>query len=284
MKLRTLSISLLLLLTCSDAVSSHTKRKQLRRGAKLSDVDDDNDDSADDDDDSDDQQPAAPAAAEVSAPAVAEEAAPAPAPLNPGQPPLDPPVPKHEEAVADMGDMMKAAHEMFEDYDIKDPQSVDKEELAGVLFIEDVYRDKLETLENDNYEKRIAAEAAPVASETNSSGLADMLSDMREEMHDYALPFYKKYLKEKIEESEKKQKALLKKIEAEKHGKVEVKEKKAEVKTEKKEEKSDDTAKKEPKTMMDSNNIMFLLAIVVVLAVLAFLLARNGSRRAAAAS
>merc|ERR1740130_1229395 len=108
---------------------------------------------------------------------------------------------------------------MFEDYDIKDPQSVDKEELAGVLFIEDVYREKLESLENDNYEKRIAAEAAPVASETNSSGLADMLSDMREEMHDYALPFYKKYLKEKIEDSEKKQQLLLKKIEAEKHAK-----------------------------------------------------------------
>jgi len=150
MKLRTLSISLLLLLTCTDAVSSHSKRKQLRRGAKLSDKDVDDDDSADADDDSDDHQPAAPAAAELSSPAVAE-AAPAPAPLNPGQPPLDPPVPKEAEAVADIGDMMKAAHEMFEDYDIKDPQSVDKEELAGVLFIEDVYREKLETLENDNY-------------------------------------------------------------------------------------------------------------------------------------
>merc|ERR1719453_2945116 len=143
---------------------------------------------------------------------------------------------------------MKAAHEMFEDYDIKDPKSVDKEELAGVIFIEDLYKEKLNSLESDNYEKRIAAEAAPVASETNSSGLADMLSDMREEMHDYALPFYKKYLKEKIEESEKKQQALLKKIESDKHAKAGGNEEKAEVKTEEKKEK-DDTAKKEPTKM-----------------------------------
>merc|ERR1712054_100303 len=72
-------------------------------------------------------------------------------------------------------------------------------ELAGLMWIEETLEDKLDSLNE---------EEKPVADET-SPGLANMLGEMREDMHEYALPFYKKVLKEKIEQIQKDQHQLV---------------------------------------------------------------------------
>ena len=43
----------------------------------------------------------------------------------------------------------------------------------------------------ENYEAKIDAEVAKVKEETQTTALAEMLGDMRKEMHQFAVPFFK---------------------------------------------------------------------------------------------
>lgn len=266
MKLWTWSVCLLLVAHV-DATSSHT-RKKLRSKMHDHDVDAD-----DDDDDSETEQPA-PAPAVATAPAAA---VPAPAPVTPAE--FD--VAADEPAV-EMHEMMDAAHEMFQDYNVSNPKDHHKEELAGLMYIEEVYEDKLDELDDETYVKKIEQEQIPVSNET-SPGLASMLGEMREEMHEYAIPFYKKFLKAKLKELEEQQHKLVAEIAEEQEGKAEA------VKEDEKEEEEPETttakpveAKSKSKShrSITTNNMMYGLAIVVVLCAIAFFLSRRGSAAA----
>ena len=176
MQLRTLSTCVLLFFALVDATAVHS-RKKLRSATHDVDVDDD-------DDDSDVGVPApavagAPASVVASAPVVA--AAPAPAAEVVA-----------EDTAVQMHEMMEQAEEMFDEHNVSDPRNHHKEELAGLMYIEEVYEQKLDELDDENYAKEIEKEEGPVANET-SPGLANMLGEMREEMHQYAIPFYKKF-------------------------------------------------------------------------------------------
>merc|ERR1719263_2787812 len=178
-----------------------------------------------------------------------------------------------------MQEMMSDASEMLEDHGIEDPRSKHKQELAGLMWIEETLEEKLDSMNDAENKKKIEKEEKPVADET-SPGLANMLGEMREDMHEYALPFYKKVLKEKIEEIEKDQHQLVLSIaddtkEAEKKEKEEKEPEKE--KEEKKKEEVEEPApapveeeSKKGGRSVGNNTIFIAAAAVAVLAALAY--------------
>jgi len=276
--LKTCALLLVALVGSGDAASTHAltaaKSKQLRVGVKR-DVDDgeadaDADSSADSEDTDDDV-------------AVTKQAGPAPAPAAaPASAPAPAPDEKKEDEEVQMQDMMSDASEMLEDHGLDDVRSKHKQELAGLMWIEETLEDKLDSLNDEEYKKKIEKEEKPVAEET-SPGLANMLGEMREDMHEYANPFYKKVLKEKIEQIEKDQHQLVMSIaddekEAEKKEKEE-KEPKEEKAKEEIEEPAPAPVKEEKKGKMSvgNNTIFIAAAAVAVLAALAYILSRRSS-------
>jgi len=140
-------------------------------------------------------------------------------------------------------------------------------------------------MNDEEYKKKIEKEEKPVADET-SPGLANMLGEMREDMHEYALPFYKKVLKEKIEQVQKDQHQLVLSIadDARQAEKKEKEEKEPEKEKEEKEkEEIEEPAKEEPVKeakggrSVGNNTIAIAAAAVAVLAALAYILSRRGS-------
>jgi len=277
---RTCALLLVAFAGSSDAASTHAqtaaKMKQLRVGVKR-DVDDseaDADTSADSEDIDDDVVSKGPAPAPAAA--AAPSGAPAPGPLT-----------EHlkEDEEVEMQKMMSDAADMLEDHGIDNPRSKHKQELAGLMWIEETLEEKLDSLNDEEYKKKIEKEEKPVADET-SPGLANMLGEMREDMHEYALPFYKKVLKEKIEEVQKDQHQLVLAIaddtkEAEKKEKEE-----KEPEKEKEEKKKEDIEEPAPAPVEEekkggrsvgNNTIFIAAAAVAVLAALAYILSRRGS-------
>jgi len=140
------------------------------------DVDDseaDADTSADSEDSDDDVVSKGPAPAPAAA--AAPSGAPAPGPLT-----------EHlkEDEEVEMQKMMSDASDMLEDHGIDNPRSKHKQELAGLMWIEETLEEKLDSLNDEEYKKKIEKEEKPVADET-SPGLANMLGEMREDMHEY---------------------------------------------------------------------------------------------------
>lgn len=277
---RTCALLLIAFAGSSDAASTHAqtaaKMKQLRVGVKR-DVDDsevDADTSADSEDTDDDVGTKGPAPAPAAA--AAPSGAPAPGPLT-----------EHlkEDEEVQMQEMMSDASDMLEDHGIDNPRGKHKQELAGLMWIEETLEEKLDSLNDEEYKKKIEKEEKPVADET-SPGLANMLGEMREDMHEYALPFYKKVLKEKIEEVQKDQHQLVLAIaddtkEAEKKEKEEKEPEKE--KEEKKKEEIEEPApapveeEKKGGRSVGNNTIFIAAAAVAVLAALAYILSRRGS-------
>merc|ERR1719213_1431595 len=107
-----------------------------------------------------------------------------------------------------------------------------KQKLEELNTLEVKLEDRLEYLENEHYEQKIAMEQKPVANETVPA-LAKMLGSMRKEMHEYVTPFYNEELEDRLEDIEDEQIQLKEDIAAEEGGK---KKEKAEVKEEPKEE------------------------------------------------
>jgi hypothetical protein len=120
-----------------------------------------------------------------------------------------------------------------------------KQKLEELNTLEVKLEDRLEYLENEHYEQKIAMEQKPVANETVPA-LAKMLGSMRKEMHEYVTPFYNEELEDRLEDIEEEQIQLKEDIAAEEGGK---KKEKAEVKEEPKEEVKDEPEPKpEPTT------------------------------------
>jgi len=113
-----------------------------------------------------------------------------------------------------MAEMMKAQQEMM--FSGSSPaKSKAEEELAGILWLEHDLKSQLYDMQEAAYEAKIASDQLLVANET-SAGVANMLGEMRREMHEFGAPFYRKVLQEKIDEIVTQKKALLAQIEAEK--------------------------------------------------------------------
>merc|ERR1711904_69769 len=72
--------------------------------------------------------------------------------------------------------------------------------------------DAMDSMEPEKWEARIDARTHLVGEETQAKHLATMLGNMWREMHEFAAPFYKDYLKMKLEKVEKKQAKLERKL------------------------------------------------------------------------
>merc|ERR1711959_107146 len=72
--------------------------------------------------------------------------------------------------------------------------------------------DSMDSMEPEKWEARIDARTHLVGEETQAKHLATMLGNMWREMHEFAAPFYKDYLKMKLEKVEKKQAKLERKL------------------------------------------------------------------------
>jgi len=248
--------------------------KQLRVGVKRDADDGEADadtDANSDSDDSDDDVVAIKGPAPAPAAAAAPSTAPAPGP------------PLKEDEEIQMQDMMSDAAEMLSDHGIDNARSKHKQELAGLMWIEETLEEKWDSRNDEEYKKKIEKEEKPVAEET-SPGLANMLGEMREDMHEYALPFYKKVLKEKIEQIEKDQHQLILAIAADNSQKKEKEETEPEKeKEEKTKEEIDEPApapveeEKKGGRSVGNNTIFIAAAAVCVLAALAYILSRRGS-------
>lgn len=125
-----------------------------------------------------------------------------------------------------------------------------KQELQELNTLETKLEDRLEYLENEHYEQKIAQETIPVSNETVPA-LAKMLGNMRTEMHEFITPFYNEELEDRLEDIEEEQIQLKKDIAEAEGGNVEaqeVKEEKVEkVKKEKEEEEEEEEKEPEPK-------------------------------------
>merc|ERR1711977_473047 len=72
--------------------------------------------------------------------------------------------------------------------------------------------DAMDSMEPEKWEARIDARTHLVGEETQAKHLATMLGNMWRGMHEFAAPFYKDYLKMKLEKVEKKQAKLERKL------------------------------------------------------------------------
>lgn len=262
---------------CTGAVSTHSQvsahsKKLLRVGVKR-DVDDTDADS-DDADGSD---------------ADTSVAGPAPAPAGPPAPAPELKTEIVSQQAEQMHDMMEAAEDLLADHGVENAALKHQRELAGLMWIEEVLEEKLDAMNDEEYRKMIEKQEKPVAEET-SPGLANMLGEMREDMHEYALPFYKKVLKEKIESLEKDQHQLVlviadeakaAKAKEEKDEEEEEEEPKKREKKEKKEKEEIEEPAPAPvegkkRMSVGNNTIMVAAAAVVILGALAYILMQRG--------
>lgn len=264
---------------CTGAVSTHSQvsahsKKQLRVGVKR-DVDD-TDADADEADSSD-------------ADTSVADPAPAPAPAGPPAPAPELKTEIVSQQAEQMHDMMEAAEDLLADHGVENAALKHQRELAGLMWIEEVLEEKLDAMNDEEYRKMIEKQEKPVAEET-SPGLANMLGEMREDMHEYALPFYKKVLKEKIESLEKDQHQLVlviadeakaAKAKEEKDEEEEEEEPKKREKKEKKEKEEIEEPAPAPvegkkRMSVGNNTIMVAAAAVVILGALAYILMQRG--------
>eukprot|EP00929_Paragymnodinium_shiwhaense_P013743 TRINITY_DN121596_c0_g1_i1.p1 TRINITY_DN121596_c0_g1~~TRINITY_DN121596_c0_g1_i1.p1 ORF type:complete len:385 (-),score=101.91 TRINITY_DN121596_c0_g1_i1:189-1343(-) len=93
-----------------------------------------------------------------------------------------------------------------------DPESQLKEELAAITWLLDDLQEMNDGLSEDAYRAKIATAQAELAKEA-TPGTAQMLGDMRREMHQLAAPFFGKVLRENMEELKQRQKEILAELE-----------------------------------------------------------------------
>jgi len=123
--------------------------------------------------------------------------------------------------------------------------------------------DAMDSMEPEKWEARIDARTHLVGEETQAKHLATMLGNMWREMHEFAAPFYKDYLKMKLEKVEKKQAKLERKLLRLRGHDVPKKEEAEEKKEEeKKEEEKKEEKKKKPKGSPGLSLVLVLISLV----------------------
>lgn len=133
-----------------------------------------------------------------------------------------------EDVMEEVGELMKARSSNADEM---------KEDLAALNWYEDELQAKMDALNEDEYCRQVEKESVLVGQETSAPEMAEMLADMRCEMHRYSMPFYTKLMQKKLDEVREEQKELMLKIEARKQeNRTKAVEEVAPSKTEKKED------------------------------------------------
>jgi len=83
--------------------------------------------------------------------------------------------------------------------------------LVALIWLERVFQQNLDSMDEAAYSAKIAKSRAGLEKDT-SPATAAMLSQMRTEMHDFSVPFYRNAVQDELKRVRKKQKVLLDKL------------------------------------------------------------------------
>lgn len=200
------AIVLFALLVCSFSPiseSSSLRRSRSKLRSKLHNTDSDAGDGDDDGDDDDDQQ--------ESNTTASVHPGNGSTPTGPceGEPCAQKTINDEGLLVSEVDGMME---QMKQAMNPDDPKTQMREEVAALDWMEDELKTKLDGMKDENYRAKIAVDQLAVAKET-TQGTAELLGDMRREMHALAAPFFEKVLEQEIAETQEKRRALLQKLE-----------------------------------------------------------------------
>lgn len=115
------------------------------------------------------------------------------------------------ETVEEMDEMVEAEKEVLNPLD---PLSILKEQLSANVWLQEELEEKQNSLKEEVYRAKLANDVEAVARET-TPGVAEMLGDMRRQMHSLAAPFYEKAVEDQLKDLKTREKSLLEQIEAE---------------------------------------------------------------------
>lgn len=114
------------------------------------------------------------------------------------------------QTVAEMDEMVKAEKEVLNP---TDPLSILKEQLSANVWLQEELEEKQDSLKEEVYRAKLANDVEAVARET-TPGVAQMLGDMRRQMHSLAAPFYVKAIDGQLKDLKAREKSLLEQISA----------------------------------------------------------------------
>eukprot|EP00929_Paragymnodinium_shiwhaense_P007664 TRINITY_DN111572_c0_g1_i1.p1 TRINITY_DN111572_c0_g1~~TRINITY_DN111572_c0_g1_i1.p1 ORF type:complete len:329 (+),score=112.87 TRINITY_DN111572_c0_g1_i1:116-1102(+) len=118
------------------------------------------------------------------------------------------------ETVAEMDEMVKAEKEVLSP---TDPLALLKQQLSANEWLQDELEEKQDSLKEEVYRAKLANDVEAVAKET-TPGVAQMLGDMRRQMHALAAPFYVRAIDGQLKDLKDREKTLLKEIEEKESG------------------------------------------------------------------
>lgn len=109
-----------------------------------------------------------------------------------------------QDVMAEVGELMRSRSSSTDEL---------KEDLAALSWYEDELHAKIDALDADEYCRQVGQESVLVGEETSAPEMAEMLAEMRCEMHRYSAPFYARLVQKKLDEVVAEQKELVRRIE-----------------------------------------------------------------------
>jgi len=115
---------------------------------------------------------------------------------------------EEEVLLSSMGSLLQSEEEVM---DPRSDRAQLQREVVGLIWLEQVLSENLNTMNEKNFMAKIAATQAALRADT-SPATAAMLGRMRSEVHEFSAPFFRKVVEEELFRIRAKQKMLLNKI------------------------------------------------------------------------
>jgi len=110
--------------------------------------------------------------------------------------------------VGSMGSMLQSEAEVM---DPKSPKAALQRQLVALIWLERVLEQNLNTMDSQAFLKQVAKSKTALEKDSTPA-TADMLGQMRTEMHEYSVPFFKDAVQNELSDIRARQKVLLDKI------------------------------------------------------------------------
>merc|ERR1719506_2297041 len=107
-----------------------------------------------------------------------------------------------------MGSLLQSEEEVL---DPKSPKAALQRKLVALIWLERVLQQNLDSMSKESYRAKIAQSKAGLEKDTTPA-TAEMLGNMRSEMHEFSVPFFEKAVTEELKDIRARQKVLLDKI------------------------------------------------------------------------
>jgi len=149
--------------------------------------------------------------------------------------------------VGSMGSMLQDEKEVM---DPKSPKAALQRKLVALIWLERVLEQNLNSMDTEAFRKTVAKSKTGLEKDSTPA-TADMLGNMRTEMHEFSVPFFKDAVQNELTDIRARQKVLLDQIIAVESGEpmpVEIQSDDITIEKEEKEEKGEKKKKKKPTT------------------------------------